>query len=43
MNFDDWLKQMVTAASDEYCISEKEAGRIWKRILEVMRKGLRRK
>ena len=41
MNFDDWLKRMVTAVSNESCLSEEEAEGIWKKILKVMRKSLK--
>lgn len=43
MNFDDWLKRMVTSVSNESCLSEEEAEGIWKKILKVMRKSLKRK
>ena len=43
MNFDDWLKRMVTVVSNEPCLSEEEAEGIWKKILKVMRKSLKRK
>lgn len=36
MQWDDWLKKLICEVSNEYRLSEKEAGKLWKRILQVL-------
>ena len=43
MNFDDWLKKMIQITSADYNMSVKEAEGLWKKIIKVLNRNLKRK